>query len=179
MKKLTVAICSLMAGTLASVAPFASAATSYDEAKVLSSTPIYHTVEIRTPERQCHEEEVERQVRRPHDDSATPEILGAVVGGAIGNAVGHHTINSKVGTVVGAVLGGSIAHDIEQSNRDDRADVVVEKVERCKTVSTTHQEEKLVGYDVRYSYNGSERTVRLDHDPGATVKVRVNVEPVL
>jgi uncharacterized protein YcfJ len=178
MKKPTVAIYSLLAGSLVSVAGVASATTTYEEARVLSSTPIYHTVETRTPQRQCWEEEVERPVRRQHDDSATPEILGAVVGGAIGNAVGHSTTNSKVGTVVGAVLGGSIAHDIEQSKRDESADVVIQKVERCKTVSSTRQEEKLVGYDVRYSYNGSERTVRLDRDPGATVKIRVSVEPV-
>ena len=155
-----------------------SAATSYEEARVLSSTPIYRTVEIQTPQRQCWEEEVERPVRRREEDSATPEILGAVIGGAVGNAVGHSGTNSKVGTVVGAVLGGSIAHDIEQSNRRDSTEVQVQKVERCKSVNSTRTEEKLIGYDVRYSYNGNEHTVRMDRDPGYTVKTRVSVEPV-
>lgn len=154
------------------------AATSYDEAKVLSSTPIYRTVQVRTPRRECWEEEVSTPRRYSRDDSsATPEILGMVIGGALGNAVGHHSINSKVGTVVGAVLGGSIAHDIDRSN-DEVVESSTRTVERCRTSHTSREEEKLIGYDVRYSYNGDEHTVRMDRDPGDTVKVRVKVEAV-
>lgn len=155
------------------------AATSYEEADVLSTTPIYRVVETTTPQRECWEEEVSRPVRRySRDESATPELFGMLLGGALGNAVGHNKTNRRVGTVVGAVLGGSIAHDISRNNGATE-EVVIDTVERCRTVSTTEQQEKLVGYDVRYSYNGLERTVRMDRDPGATVKVRVNVEPVL
>jgi uncharacterized protein YcfJ len=145
---------------------------------VISSTPIYRIVETTTPRRECWEEEVARTERRSRNDSATPEILGAVLGGALGNAVGHSKRNRQVGTVVGAVLGGSIAHDISTNRRGDEV-VYMDTVERCRTVSATHQEEKLVGYDVRYSYNGFEQMVRMDRDPGDTVRVRVNVEPVL
>jgi uncharacterized protein YcfJ len=155
------------------------AATSYEQAEVLSATPIYHVVETTTPQRECWEEEVSRPVRRySRDDSATPELLGILLGGALGNAVGHNKTNRRVGTVVGAVLGGSIAHDMSRENRIEE-EVVIDKVERCRTVSNSEQQEKLVGYDVRYSYNGLERTVRMDRDPGDTVKVRVNIEPVL
>lgn len=155
------------------------AATTYEEADVLSTTPIYRVVETTTPQRECWEEEVSRPVRRySRDDSATPELFGALIGGALGNAVGHNKTNKRVGAVVGAVLGGSIAGDISRQSRASE-EVVIDTVERCRTVSLTEQGEKLVGYDVRYSYNGSERTVRMDRDPGATVKVRVNVEPVL
>lgn len=159
----------------------AQAATTYEEAQVLASTPIYRVVESSTPSRECWEEEVVRTEhgRRRHD-SATPGILGAVIGGAIGNAVGHSNTNKKVGTVVGAVLGGSIARDVTRANRRHRDEVqYIDVVERCRTVHRTHQEEKLVGYDVTYSYNGSQNTVRMPRDPGATVRVRVNVEPVL
>lgn len=153
------------------------AVTTYDEAPVISSTPIYRIVETSVPSQQCWEEEVARTERRASYDSATPEILGAVIGGALGNAAGHHKRNKQVGAVIGAVLGGSIAHDISTNRRGNEV-VYMDTVERCRTVHTTHQEEKLVGYDVRYSYNGSQQTVRMDHDPGATVRVRVNVEPV-
>lgn len=168
----------LALGTAAIVRP-AAAATTYEEADVISSTPIYRIVETTTPRQECWEEEIARTERRSGYDSATPEILGAVIGGALGNAAGHHKRNKQVGAVVGAVLGGSIAHDISTANRRDDEVVYMDTVERCRTVNTTMQEEKLVGYDVRYSYNGSEQMVRMDRDPGATVRVRVNVEPVL
>jgi len=178
MKKLHLAVCGILALNCIGLAKVALAATTYDTAQVVSTTPIYHTVEITTPRRECREEEVTRQERRrDRSDSATPEILGAVIGGALGNAVGHSTTNSKVGTVVGAVLGGTIAHDIDNANHEHDT-VTTQTVERCRNVASTHQEDKLVGYDVRYRYNGNEQTVRMDHDPGDTVKIRVTAEPV-
>jgi uncharacterized protein YcfJ len=78
---------------------------------------------------------------------------------------------------VGAVIGGSIGSDIGR-NRSADSSYHTDTVERCRTVYTNVQEEKLVGYDVRYSYNGAQRTVRMPYDPGATVRVRVDVEPV-
>ena len=97
----------------------------------------------------------------------------------MGNAVGNNSTSRKVGTVVGAVLGGSIARDIRRANDTRNSTVYVDTQERCRTVYNTREEEKLVGYDVSYSYNGVERTVRMPEDPGATVRVRVDVEPVL
>lgn len=154
------------------------ATTIYDEAEVLQSTPIYRIVETSSPSRECWEEEVVRTSRSRGSESATSGILGAVIGGALGNAVGHHKSNKRVGTVVGAILGGSIAKDISRSNARNNDVQYVDTVERCRTVHNTRQEEKLVGYDVSYSYNGSQHTVRFPEDPGAFVKVRVNVEPV-
>jgi len=122
---------------------------------------------------------VVRQDVRRQDRSYTPGLLGMVIGGALGNAVGNNSSSRKVGTVVGAVLGGSIARDVSRANDARNSTVYVETEERCRTVHRTHQEEKLVGYDVSYSYNGIERTVRMPEDPGATVRVRVDVEPVL
>lgn len=178
MNKMTFAATGLVTVMLG-LAQSATAATSYDEADVLSSTPIYRVVEITSPQRECWEEEVARVDRRyERNNSATPTILGAVIGGALGNAVGHNKSNKRVGTVVGAVLGGSVGSDIGRNNRDRGEVVTYDTVERCETVSNTREEEKLVGYDVRYSYNGFENTVRMDRDPGETIRVRVDVDPV-
>jgi len=180
MNKMTFAASGMLTLVLGALAQTATASTTYDEADVLSSTPIYRTVEITSPQRECWEEEVARSDRRyDRDQSATPTILGAVIGGALGNAVGHNKTNKRVGTVVGAVIGGSIGSDIGRNSRNRDDTVTYDTVERCRTVSTTREEEKLVGYDVRYSYNGSEHTVRMDRDPGETVRVRVNIDPVL
>lgn len=153
----------------------ASGSTSYYEADVLQSTPIYRTVETSTPREECWMEDVVRE-SRPQYRSRTPNILGAVIGGAIGNAVGHNKSNQRVGAVVGAVLGASVASDISRSRNSSVRYVTVE---RCETVYDRYQEDKLVGYDVVYRYNSQEYTVRTQRDPGATIRVRVNVEPVL
>lgn len=153
-----------------------SASTSYYEADVLQSTAIYRTVETSTPRQECWLEEVVRE-SRPQYRSNTPNILGAVIGGAIGNAVGHNKSNQRVGAVVGAVLGASVARDISHANRS--SNLYYDTVERCETVYDSYLEERLVGYDVVYSYNNREYTVRTQRDPGATIRVRVNVEPVL
>ena len=148
---------------------------TYDEARVLSSMPVYAVHESQQPRQECWEEQVQYQTHAPR--SATPGLLGALIGGAIGNAVGHHKRNKQVGAVVGAVMGGAVGSDIGR-NRSNDGNYYSDTVERCRTVYTNVQEEKLVGYDVRYSYNGQQRTVRMPYDPGATVRVRVDVEPV-
>jgi uncharacterized protein YcfJ len=168
----------VLASGIIAVSNPAMAAVTYDEARVLDSTPIYRVVETSSPREECWEEEIARTERRYGGESATPSILGAVIGGAVGNAVGHRKRNQQVGTVVGAILGGSIGADIGR-NRSSRSDTYYETVEQCRTVYVNEQEEKLVGYDVRYSYNGSQHTVRMPEDPGSTVRVRVDVEPVL
>lgn len=174
LKKVAVNTLSILFGT--TLMGTALGSTTYYEADVLQSTPIYRAVETSSPREECWLEEVVRE-SRPQSRSRTPNILGAVIGGAIGNAVGHNKSNQRVGAVVGAVLGASVASDISRSNR--RSNVRYETVERCETVYERYLEDKLVGYDVVYSYNSQEYTVRTQRDPGATIRVRVNIEPVL
>ena len=167
-------LCALVS-VLASTGVFAQ--TSYENADVLQTTPIYRMIETEEPVQSCWEEEVVRGQSRHHYRSNTPGLLGAVIGGAIGNAAGNHKSSQRVGAVVGAVLGHSIARDLTYSDRRPSA-TYIDTVERCETVYDYHQEEKLVGYDVLYSYNDREYTVRMPRDPGPSVRVRVDVEPV-
>lgn len=77
---------------------------------------------------------------------------------------------------IAALLAGAT---LIASHQVGAATTYVDTEERCRTVYNTREEEKLVGYDVSYRYNGTEHTVRMPEDPGATVRIRVNVEPVL
>lgn len=167
----------LLTAALALAGTTAQARPVYDEAEVLDSRPVYRTVEISSPREECWQEDV---VRHGYDEgyrSHTPSIVGAVVGGALGNAVGHKKSNRRVGTVVGAVLGGSIGRDL--GGRAARDTVVYhDTVEHCRMVESYHQEEKLVGYDVRYRYNGRDYSIRLPRDPGPSLRVKVDIEPV-
>ena len=151
------------------------AETTYAYAKVIESRPIYSIVEVSMPYQDCWNEEV--PVRSRHQsESRTPAIIGTIIGGAIGNAVGHNKSNKRVGTVVGAVLGHSIGRDIVSGNGRDSH--YYEVVQRCETAYDYREEERLVGYQVRYRFHGEEYSVRMDDDPGDEIRVRVDVQPV-
>ena len=156
----------------------AFAETSYESAPVVESRAIYELVEISTPQEQCWEEE--QVLERYGNDrrSNTPVVVSTILGGAIGNAVGHNKSNRRVGAVLGAVLGHSIGRDIMRRN-ERPSSREYQTVQRCETVYQQHEEERLVGYQVTYLYNGEEYSVRTNTDPGDEIRVRVSVQPVL
>lgn len=169
----------LACALLAAASGLAYGDTTYEEALVLESHPVYRTVHVTVPRRECWQEEVVRTHRPDRYRSHTPGLLGAVVGGALGNAVGHNKSNKRVGAVVGAIVGGSVARDLSHRGRERENVVYHDLVERCETVHERREEQKLVGYDVLYGYNGREYSIRLPQDPGPTLRLRVKVEPVL
>jgi uncharacterized protein YcfJ len=76
------------------------------------------------------------------------------------------------------MLGHSIGRDIiRQSDRQDVREY--QTVQRCDTVYQQHEEERLVGYDVTYLFNGEEFSIRIESDPGDRIRLRVSVQPVL
>lgn len=156
----------------------AMAETSYETAQVLESLPVYEEVEVSTPQEQCWEEEVAIDRYSRNEGSNTSVLVSTIIGGAIGNAVGHNKSNQRVGAVLGAMLGHSIGRDIIRSS--DRGGVrEYQTVQRCETVYQQHTEERLVGYQVTYLYNGEEFSVRTNSDPGEEIQVRVSIQPVL
>lgn len=156
----------------------AMAETNYEYAAVVSALPVYQLVEIQVPQEQCWDEEVAVDRQRRSRDSNTGVLLSTIIGGAIGNAVGHNKSNKRVGTVVGAVLGHSVGRDIIRNNRQP-AVREYQRVQRCQTVYDEVQEERLVGYDVTYLYQGEERSIRTSEDPGEQIRLRVDVQPVI
>lgn len=170
-------VCTALAGTATvMLAAPVWADTRYEYADVIESTPVYRTVEVTVPREECWSEQVVSH-RRARPESHTPALLGTIIGGALGNAVGHGKSNKRVGAVVGAVLGHSIGRDIVASNSRGRV-TEYETVRQCETVYDYHEEERLVGYQVRYRYNNEDYSVRMDNDPGHQVRVRVDVQPV-
>ncbi len=153
--------------------------TSYESVAVLSSVPIYQQTRVETPQERCIEERVARTDRRSSaSQSATPVIVSTIIGGALGNAVGTNKSSRRVGAVLGAVLGNSVGKDLTRHRSGANASYY-ETIERCDTVFVAHTEERLVGYDVEYEYLGQRYTVRTQENPGATLQLRINVQPVL
>ena len=158
----------LLAGALLSSAlvPGAVLAQAYgDTARVISATPLYDRVA--EPRHECHEEQVTAYEERR---SVSPASETRESGG-----VGH-------GTAAGAIVGGLVGNQVDRDN-DAAAtrDVVVERVpvtrnvQRCSDVADTR--DVIVGYDVRYEYNGHEMRARLPYDPGPQMPVNVDVRP--
>ena len=106
-------------------------------------------------------------------------VLGALIGGALGNTVGHGD-GRKAATIAGAVIGGAIAHDASHRGRyrDAGGRYVQDYEERCDTRTEYRQQERVVGYDVAYDYNGRVYRTRTDHHPGDTIRVAVQVSAI-
>lgn len=118
----------------------------------------------------------------------TNAVLGGIVGAAIGNQIGDGD-GRRAATVAGALLGGAIARDASQRHRHGRdaygyrgREVVVEREhvryeQRCDMVPTGLSDDRVVGYRVRYDYNGFEGWTETAHHPGNTIRVRIEVTP--
>jgi uncharacterized protein YcfJ len=154
----------------------ATAQQSYETVAVVSAQPVYQLAQIETPQERCVEERILVD-RARRQSSGTPIIVSTIIGGAIGNAVGNNKSSKRVGAVLGAVLGNSVGRDIaRQSQSPDTRHYQI--VERCETVFVSHEEERLLGYDVTYLFNGQQYSVRMAQDPGSQMKVRVDVQPI-
>ena len=158
----------------------------YDYGTVIDTVPITKHVNVSTPREECWEEEVVyRDVYRDdyrdnHHNSGISTVIGAVVGGAIGNAVGHSRKNKQVGAVIGAVLGGTLGHAIaDNRRRSSYNSSYTETEEVCRVYYEYHEEERVIGYRVRYRYNSETYSTRTDVDPGDTIKLRLALSPVI
>lgn len=138
-------------------------------APVVRVFPIKQTEVYREPREKCYRERVEV----PSHSSSTGTVVGGLLGAAIGNKLGHGSSNRKLGTVAGAVVGATVGHGVGEA----RAHTHVENRDICETVYDESMQERVVGYDVEYRYEGKVYRTRMDHDPGDTVRLRVSAYP--
>ena len=139
--------------------------TQQQYADVLSVTPVKET--IRTPRQECHDEQVTHTRPVKDENRIAGTAIGAVLGGVLGNQVGGGS-GKKIATVAGAAAGGYAGNKTQQHMQEGDTYTTVEQ--RCRTVTDKH--EKVVGYDVRYSFKGKEDTVRMDREPGNKIPVK-------
>ncbi len=143
----------------------------YDFATVLQSKPIYRIVEVSANEQRCRNVEVIYQ--QPRRQSSKPSLVGGILGAAVGHALGHRSKHRTGATIAGAIVGASIGGDkktvVNQNTRFEQ---------RCDTVPTFREEERLIGYDVVYRYNGRTFETRLPFEPENSLKIRVIIAPI-
>lgn len=156
----TIAACVavIMVGTTASLA-----ATKFTvDAKVLSAEPRYEMVYTDEPVEICD------RVTGYKDNSGVGTVVGGVAGGVIGHELagkGNRTEGAIIGGVVGAIVGNQVGQN--NSGYQTREHCHVE-YRRAKT-------RVLSGYVVTARVAGRNITIPLDHDPGATVRLVINV----
>ena len=129
-------------------------------ANVVSATPVTGSYPV--PRQQC----AEGQRVVPPQPSGGGALVGAIIGGVLGNQFGHGA-GRAVATGVGAVTGAAIGNQAELGNHPGH----VVPVRDCRTVSS--YENRVIGYDVVYEYNGQRYTTRTATDPGPRLLIDV------
>ncbi len=148
----------------------------YDYAQVIDVRPVVRIVTVTTPERECWEEQREYTVRRPSAGVAGSTLFGAIVGGVIGHQFGSGSGNDAA-TAAGALIGAAVGSDSARRRGADYEDVYTRPVRRCQTNYSSREEERIDGYDVTYRYHGQKYRTRMPYDPGARLRIRVDVRP--
>ncbi|MBY6203608.1 glycine zipper 2TM domain-containing protein [Halomonas denitrificans] len=142
--------------------------------RVIDVHPVYAYEEIPVERDVCRQE-----LRRRGPNPAAGAIAGALVGGVIGDRMGNRFGDGRgqrAVTVAGAALGAAVGHEVGRDLARHHGRVV--PVRRCDVVVHYETREVLVGYDVAYRYGGRVRHVRMDHDPGPSIDVEVDVRPL-
>lgn len=140
-------------------------------ARVVSVDPVRQSVNH--PKQVCHDEVVSHTEAPQDQHQLAGTAIGAVAGGLLGHQVGGGK-GRTLATVAGAVAGGYAGKRIQESRQ--QPNVTTSTEQKCETVNNSSS--RIVGYDVRYEYNGVTRTVRMDHDPGDRVQVQEGVVAV-
>ena len=148
----------------------------HDYAQVIDVQPVYRTVSVPAPARECWKEDVRKPVKRHVRDEERAQ--STVVGGIIGGALGHHFGGNDPGAVIaGTIVGAAIGHNVAEQQPRSRDYYLVEQ-RRCQEYTEYHEEKQQDGYMVTYRYHGEVYSAHMDRRPGRRIRVKVSVEPV-
>jgi uncharacterized protein YcfJ len=151
----------------AAAQPYPADAETYTaEARVLRVVPIREAISS-GPRQECW---VEPAGGPRGGNQAAGAVIGGIAGGIIGNQFGSGSGNTAA-TIAGALGGAAVGNEV--ARRNDRGERVVE---RCREVAGVY-DERVVGYDVTYRFQGREFNTRLPYDPGPDMRVHVTVAP--
>ena len=166
--KTLAAFCLLAAGITG-----VQAETYMDRARVRSVDPQYENIAV--PRNECSSRWVNETRRVGGGQQYGGAIVGGVAGAILGNQVGGghgREAATALGAVVGAFTGDRLANGYVQEQYQQ----VPREVTQCRTVSEVQS--RLTGYRVDYEYQGQRYTTLMRENPGATLAVRISVEPV-
>ena len=143
-----------------------------DQAEIIYADKIEKEIKRRKPIEKCWTERVKIKTET-NNNSATNEIVGALIGGAIGNQFGGGRGKDAL-TVTGAILGASIAHD----NDKKEPSYSYKNIEKCRTTYEYDTVREFSHYDVLYEYQGKRFNTKMKKLPaGNKINITVNIKP--
>lgn len=151
--------------------PAAQAVEFEDTARVTRVAP--RMEQVHRPREECRTSYVQVPVQQQR--SAGGSVLGGIAGAVLGNQIGDGS-GRVAATAAGAIAGAVIGDRVQNQNAPQGQHVQEQAVRQCRMVDA--YETRTVGYDVTYDYHGQSYTSMMSYDPGASVRVRVSVEPV-
>lgn len=177
LKRMTNALVAMGALALGGVASAANG-VHYDYARVVEVEPLIKYVTVKTPVRECYEEEYP-QASDPVDPGRGvkgPTIAGGIIGGLIGSQIGGGR-GQDAAILAGTLIGSSVARNRALQKQRVRYAEESGPIKTCNISYEYHEEERIDGYRVRYEYAGEVYSTRMGYDPGNQIKVRVSVRP--
>lgn len=153
------------------------------DARVISATPIYESYWYYRSRgdnsNQGHYNEVCRireidVYEQGRGNGAAGAVIGGVIGSHIGASTGRDRESAVVGAIAGGVIGGVIGSEIDRSTTTTHR-----RIERECDYYYQHERRELIGYEVRYRYNGRDFTMQTAQHPGRYVQLRIEVQPSL
>jgi uncharacterized protein YcfJ len=140
------------------------AALASEFGKVISSTAV--TAPFAVPQQECRDD----LQPVPPRTSGGGAPIGALIGGPIGNTVGSGP-GRAAATGLGVLAGAALGDHAEAADGPP----ALTTVRNCQVV--TRYEDRVIGYDVVYEYNGQRHATHLAKDPGARIALDVTVAP--
>lgn len=134
-------------------------------AQVLEVVPVRKSYSA--PREVCEQVTKVHEVPQQDPDRVTGKLLGAVIGGVVGHQFGDGR-GKEAATAGGAILGGMIGDKVQRDRQQAKRYTTTEN--HCYSINET--QEKIIGYDVSYRYDGREEVIRLDYQPETRVPVR-------
>lgn len=119
-----------------------------------------------TPRQVCTDKVIAYQAPVADEGRVTGKLLGAVIGGVLGHQVGGGR-GKDAATVGGAILGGVLGDKMQHKQQQTKTLTRIET--SCQTVQ--EEQEKIIGYDVAYRYEGQAAQIRLGYQPEQRVPV--------
>ena len=140
-------------------------------AKVIFVRPVYRTVQVQQPILDCQHQNIRHsRVTIVHQHSPGRIIMGGVLGGIVGHELGN-AHNRDVTTLAGIVIGSAIAHntspisyDTEHYRNDPQS--------YCRERVSIVEQQKLIGYKVKYKYRGDVFTTHTQYHPGKRIEIQ-------
>lgn len=103
---------------------------------------------------------------------STSGLIGAAVGGVLGSHVGSgsgRALATGVGVIVGAAAGDRLERGVPPQTQG------VYMQNQCVSQLETRSYERIIGYDVHFTYRGHPRVAFLTYNPGEYVSVTENL----